>query len=121
MLPGWRASSKVLPKVPKWRLSDLVSIMPHRIKKRQLLHDQKVRQVARELRQAGYFVRADLPGHRRPPVVGGIRPDIYAHRQDGKLVYEIETPESLATDAKQRQQLAKGAEKIGAQFKVVVA
>jgi len=93
--------------------------MPHRIKKRQLSHDEKVREVALRLRRQGYFVRADLPGHPRPPRVGGIRPDIYAHKKGKKLIYEIETKESMETDQPQREKLEKASKKIGAEFRVL--
>ncbi len=95
--------------------------MAHEIKKRQEIHDQKVQEVARLLRRQGYFVRADLPGHPRPPKFAGIRPDIYAHKKGKKLIYEIETPESLRTDTPQQKKLAKAAAKTGAEFRILVA
>lgn len=95
--------------------------MPHKIKKRQATHDEKVREVALTLRKAGYFVRADLPGHKRPPAFSGITPDIYAHKKGEKLIYEIETRETLVTDRPQQEKLEKGARKIGAEFRVLTA
>lgn len=93
--------------------------MSHLIKQRQEQHDQKVREVARRLRRQGYFVRADLPGHPRPPRFRGIRPDIYAHKKGKKIIYEIETPTSLKTDKPQRQRLAKAALKSGSDFRTL--
>lgn len=84
-----------------------------------MTHDQKVREVALRLRNQDYFVRADLPGHPRPPEFGGIRPDIYAHKKNKKVIYEIETKQSLKADQLQRQKLEKAAAKIGAEFRVL--
>lgn len=95
--------------------------MAHLIKERQIRHDQKVQEVARRLRRARYFVRADLPGHPRPPKIGGIRPDIYAHKKGRKVIYEIETPGSLLTDEPQRRRLAKAAQKQEIEFRTLVA
>ena len=95
--------------------------MAHRIKQRQKIHDKKVQEVARRLRRAGYFVRADLPGHPRPPRFGGAIPDIYAHKKGKKLIYEIETPKSLKTDIEMRQALARAADRAGAEFRILVA
>ena len=95
--------------------------MPHLVKLRQQIHDQKVREVAKYLRKAGYFVRADLPGHKRPPKLAGIRPDIYAHKKGNKLVYEIETKGSFKIDRPQRKKLESASKKIGADFKVLIA
>lgn len=95
--------------------------MAHQIKERQKTHDRKVQEVARRLRRQRYFVRADLPGHPRPPRFAGIRPDIYAHKKGKKLVYEIETSETLSKDRPQQQKLAKAAGKIGAEFRLLVA
>lgn len=94
--------------------------MPHRIKTSQERHDEKVRAVALRLRRAGYFVRADLPGHPRPPSFGGHVPDIYAHKKGKKVLYEIETARSLRADAEQRRALARAAATRGAELRVLV-
>lgn len=95
--------------------------MPHLIKERQAVHDKKVQEVARRLRKARYFVRADLPSHPRPSKIGGIRPDIYAHKKGKKVIYEVETRESLKKDINQRKKLAKAAAKKDIAFRVIIA
>lgn len=95
--------------------------MAHLIKERQAIHDEKVQEVARHLKRARYFVRADLPGHRRPPRIGGIRPDIYAHKKGRKTIYEIEMVESFKKDTKQRKKLAEAAAKKSMVFRVLIA
>lgn len=95
--------------------------MAHRIKQRQKIHDQKVQEVARRLRRSRYFVRADLPGHPRPPKLAGIRPDIYAHKKGKKVVYEIETKQTLQLDRPQQKKLKQASKKLGAEFRILLA
>lgn len=95
--------------------------MAHRIKERQAIHDKKVQEMARRLRRARYFVRADLPSHPRPPRIGGIRPDIYAHKKGKRVIYEVETRESFKKDSDQRKKLAKAAAKKDIAFRILIA
>ena len=69
--------------------------MAHRTKKGQEIHDRKVAELAKGLQKRGYRVEADLPGHSRPPSLGGTRPDVVAKKGSKVLVREVETPSSL--------------------------
>ena len=95
--------------------------MAHRSKKGQVVHDAKVREVARRLEREGYDVQADLPGHSRPPAIGGHIPDIVATRPGKTLIREVETPGTVKTDKPQQEALRQAAEERGAEFRVLVA
>lgn len=76
-----------------------------------LRHDKKVRETALRKRREGWHVRADIPGFRTPRTYGGCRADIEATKGSKKRIYEIETPQSMRSDVKQRRCLARAAAK----------
>ena len=95
--------------------------MAHRTKEGQKIHDRKVTETAGRLRQAGYKVKADLPGHPKPPKMRGHIPDIYATKGRKKLVREIETTNTITADKVQHQALQQAAKQSGAEFRVLKA
>jgi Holliday junction resolvase len=95
--------------------------MAHRTKKGQEVHDQKVAEVANRLERAGYTVRADLPGHSQPPVLGGHRPDVVAQKREKILIREIETHGTIKQDKAQHEALEQAADRLGGNFRVLVA
>jgi hypothetical protein len=58
-------------------------------------HDARVAQEARELKQLGFEVAADIPGYSKPPTIGGYKPDVYASNASKKIIIEVETPDSV--------------------------
>jgi hypothetical protein len=95
--------------------------MAHRGKQGQEVHDRKVGETARRLAREGYQVRADLPGHERPPAIGGRIPDVVAWKGGRVLVREIETPGTIAQDRPQQEALRQAARDAGADFRVLLA
>jgi len=95
--------------------------MPHRTKTGQKVHDGKVAEIARNLGRKGYSVRADLPGHPKPPALNGQVPDVLARKGSKVLVQEIETRSTLNTDKKQQQALQRWADQHDAEFRVILA
>ena len=95
--------------------------MAHRTKEGQKVHDQKVAEVAGRLERGGYNVRADLPGHPKPPPMGGRVPDIIATKGGKTLVREIETRNTIAADKAQHDALQRAADQRGADFRVLKA
>lgn len=77
----------------------------------QTKHDRKVRQIARELRAAGWDVQADLPGDDRPDPIGTRRhiPDLVASKRGHKRIIEVETPDSIDRDRKQQETFRRSA------------
>ena len=68
-------------------------------------HDKAVRKKANELKREGWEVKADISGFEKPSPVGRkeLIPDIEATKAGAKRLYEIETPESMIPDKKQRE------------------
>ena len=95
--------------------------MGHRTKLGQEVHDRKVGEVARRLEQAGFDVSADLPGHRRPPALGGHVPDVVAVKGNRILIREIETQGTIAADRTQHEAFQRAADQAGADFRVLKA
>ncbi len=95
--------------------------MAHRTKQGQKVHDQKVAGVARRLEREGYRVRADLPGHPKPPTMGGRVPDVHAAKGGKVLVREIETSKTISADKAQHKALQRAADRSGADFRVLKA
>ncbi len=96
--------------------------MAHRTKRGQAMHDRRVAEAARRLLAQGLKVTADLPGHRRPPVIGGHIPDIVA--TDGRkiLIREVETPATARSDAQQLAAFRLFAQRnVGVDFRVLLA
>jgi len=57
-------------------------------------HDRKIQQLARELRQKGYKVQADINGYETPDGIGegGYVPDVFAQRGGKTKIIEVDTP-----------------------------
>lgn len=87
----------------------------------QTRHDRKVEERASSLRERGFRVQADLPGHVRPPTLAGHRPDIFARRGGELVVEEIETPSTLRADRAQQEALRRSTEELGGRFAVRLA
>lgn len=77
-----------------------------RTKKSQTEHNKKVQQLAENFEEKGYKVKADLPGYKKPPTIGGYRPDVFAEKGKSKTVVEVETPGSVDTARDRGQQQA---------------
>lgn len=95
--------------------------MARRPKEGQEVHDRKVAEVASQLRSRGYRVRADLPGHQRPPTIRGHIPDILAEKRSRRLIREIETRGTMEKDKAQHKAFKGYAERKRANFRVLMA
>lgn len=95
--------------------------MAHRTKEGQKVHDQKVAELTRGLKNRGYKVQADLPGHPKPPVMRGYIPDVVAVKGKKTLIREVETPGTVQADKEQHHALEKAAQELGAEFRVIIA
>lgn len=82
-------------------------------------HDQKVRRVAGGYKAQGYKVKADSAGYKKPLNVGGRRADVVAIKGRDRVLVEVETRKSMATDTKQRQNLRSIAKRNGYRFRTV--
>jgi hypothetical protein len=82
-------------------------------------HDTAVEKTAKKLKKEGFNVKADVPGFRQPPNMGGCRPDIYAEKGKDKRIIEIETSKSKTTDKSQQMCLKKQAKKLGAKYEQI--
>ena len=67
-------------------------------------HDLVVKQEARNLKNKGFTVKADIPGFSRPDTIGGYRPDVYAEKGKIRKIIEVETPDSVDSARDQKQQ-----------------
>lgn len=96
--------------------------MADRTKRGQALHDKTVAKWADQLRGPGKQVLADLPDHKKPPVVRGYVPDVVV-KQGGrvKLIGEVETRSTLKSDLDQQQAFRKAANRLGAEYKLKIA
>ena len=79
--------------------------MSRRSKGSQSKYDIAVRRIAKELKDKGYEVKADVRGYPRPDTLGGFRPDVVAKKGSERKIVEVETSESKdsARDRKQQQ------------------
>ncbi|MBW7996797.1 MAG: hypothetical protein FVQ81_09585 [Candidatus Glassbacteria bacterium] len=80
--------------------------MPRRAKRSQSKHDVEVRRIAKDLKDKGYEVQADIRGHSRPDTIGGLRPDVIARKGIERKIVEVETSESRSTPRDLKQQRA---------------
>lgn len=80
--------------------------MPRRSKGSQSKHDAEVRRIAKEYKQKGYDVQADVGGYGRPDTIGGLRPDVVARKGVERKIVEVETSESRNTPRDLDQQRA---------------
>jgi len=77
-----------------------------RSKNTQSKHDSQVRKEVKKLDNAGYNVKADIPGYKQPDTIGGYRPDYVAKKGGKKIIGEVETHDSVASSRDQKQQKA---------------
>lgn len=84
-----------------------------RSKKTQSKHDTEVKQIAKELKEKGFDVQADVSGFPRPDTIKGFRPDVIAIKGKQKRIIEVETPDSVksARDLKQQKAFRNEADK----------
>ncbi len=63
-------------------------------------HDRKVRQIAKELKQKGWKVQADLKTYDTPDGIGknNYTPDIVATRGKKTKIVEVDTPGTINND-----------------------
>ena len=96
--------------------------MALRTKRGQRTHDQKVGQWVNRLKGPGKKVLADLPGYEKPEPVNGRIPDVMV-KQGGKIkmVGEVETQSTLKDDESQQESLKRGAQNLGADFRLKIA
>jgi hypothetical protein len=77
-----------------------------RSKKSQTKHDKKIRDLAKEYKDKGYDVKADIPGYKSPETIYGKRPDLIAKKKGHETAIEIETPDSVDSTRDKKQQKA---------------
>ena len=98
--------------------------MPKRTPKKQSKHDQKVRQVAQQLKHQGWKVEADISGYKTPKGIGKSSriPDIRATKAGAERLIEVETPSSLLKDKKQQETFRRSVgQKKRATFRIEIA
>lgn len=78
-----------------------------RTKKGQTGHDKELLKWVKQMESQGFDVKADLPGMEKPNPVGGKIPDGYAKKGKQEKMIEVETADTLATDADQRKKFRK--------------
>jgi hypothetical protein len=52
-------------------------------------HDECVRTIAEDLRKDNWLVKANTEGYERPPEIGGVVPDVMAHKNCLKRICQI--------------------------------
>jgi hypothetical protein len=77
-----------------------------RNKNSQSKHDNEVRKTALSYKNRGYDVAADILGYKKPPSVGGYRPDVTAKKNGHTTNVEIETTDSVNSSRDLAQQRA---------------
>jgi hypothetical protein len=77
-----------------------------RSKNAQSKHNSEVLKQVKKLKNAGYKVKADLPGYEQPSTIGGYRPDYVAKKGTQRIIGEVETPDSVDSARDQNQQNA---------------
>ena len=87
--------------------------MARRTKKSQSKHDEKVEEIAKDLKAKGYDVEADIRGYPKPGTLGGVRPDVIARKGTERKIIEVETRESKdsARDRKQQREFRAAAKR----------
>lgn len=76
--------------------------MVKRIPKQQSKHDSRVRRIAGGYISQGWRVQADVPGYSKPRTIFNKRPDVRATKGARERIVEVETRNSMKTDASQR-------------------
>ena len=77
-----------------------------RSKKSQSKHNALVKGIAKEYKDKGYKVKADIGGYGQPGTIGEVRPDILAEKGGHQTAVEVETADSVDTKRDQKQQKA---------------
>ena len=85
------------------------------------IHNNKVRRIAAGYRAQGFKVRANVPGYPQPLNIGGRRADVVAIHGRNKVLVEVETRKSFASDTLQRRALRQIAKRAGYRFRTVKA
>jgi hypothetical protein len=77
----------------------------------QKMYDRKVREIAEELQNEGWTVKANLPGYAPPRPIGKYKivADIEATKGDANKLIEVATPSTLRLNKKLRDSLKKSA------------
>lgn len=73
------------------------------------------------MKRAGYTVKADLPGRKKPPKMQGHIPDVFAAKGRKKLIRETETSSTITADKAQHAAFRRAAKQRGAEFRVIKA
>ena len=77
-----------------------------RSKNNQSAHNTTVKKLAKQYKQKGYKVKADVEGWQKPDTIRGVRPDIIAEKSGHKTVVEVETKDSVDSKRDLQQQKA---------------
>ena len=77
-----------------------------RSKKNQSAHNTTVKKLAKQYKQKGYKVKADIEGWGKPDIIRGVRPDIIAEKSGHKTAVEVETKDSVDSKRDIQQQKA---------------
>ena len=77
-----------------------------RSKKSQSTHNTTVKRLAKQYKQKGYMVKADIEGWRKPDTIKGVRPDIMAEKSGHRTAVEVETKNSVNSKRDLQQQKA---------------
>ena len=87
--------------------------MSKRSECRQSAHDKKVESLAKNLKEQGFSVQADIPGYDKPTTFGGVRPDVIGRKGKERRIYEVETSDSAdsANALKQQEKFKEVAER----------
>lgn len=88
----------------------------------QAAHDRCVDKLARRLSLDGWMVEAHVQGWPKPAYIGEFIPDIRAQRNDSTRIIEVETEDTLISDADQQDAFRRyAAENPGAAFMLYLA
>lgn len=88
----------------------------------QTAHDMCVDKLARRLSLDGWMVEAHVSGWPKPAYIGEFIPDIYARRNDSTMIIEVETEDTIISDADQQDAFRRyAAETPGAVFFLYLA
>ena len=77
-----------------------------RSKRSKSKHNTTVKKLAKQYKQKGYKVKADIEGWGKPDTLRGVRPDIIAEKSGHKTVVEVETKDSVDSKRDLQQQKA---------------
>ena len=83
-------------------------------------HDEAIRRSPAQYKARNYKVQADVAGFQRPDRIGRRRPDLIVSKGGKKIVIKFETPSTLGAHGDQHEELRRGAEAMGVEFKVRV-